>query len=66
MTLSCSNPVFFSFLKNYCIYYDDGDSPVHRGARICVSLTSLKIYTDIIKSKKKRKKMKKTLKSRYY
>lgn len=31
---------FFLFLKkkNYCIYYDDGDSPVHRGARICVFL----------------------------
>ena len=38
MTLSYSNPVFFFLLKNYCIYYDDGDSPVHRGAGFCVFL----------------------------
>lgn len=23
--------IFFFLFQNYCIYYDDGDSPVHRG-----------------------------------
>lgn len=44
MTLSCSNPVgffyllFFDLKRNYCIYYDNGDSPVHGGPdSVCFS-----------------------------